>query len=73
MEHTLFPAMSPCCPNIIPIRLSTSGLRRRRKFPVSRPWNLSLAFAMEVLIAGISSYLGMRKVIKIEPFDIFRG
>jgi hypothetical protein len=25
------------------------------------------------LIAGISSYIGVRKVLKNEPFDIFRG
>ena len=36
-------------------------------------WNLGLAFAMVVVIAGISSYVGIRKVLKIEPFDIFRG
>jgi putative ABC transport system permease protein len=36
-------------------------------------WNLELAFGMVVLIAGISSYIGVRKVLKIEPFDIFRG
>ncbi len=36
-------------------------------------WNLGLAFAMVILIAGISSYIGIRKVLKIEPFDIFRG
>ena len=36
-------------------------------------WNLALAFGMVVLIAGISSYVGVRKVLKIEPFDIFRG
>ena len=35
--------------------------------------NLALAFGMVVLIAGISSYVGIRKVLKIEPFDIFRG
>ncbi|MGA2603131.1 MAG: ABC transporter permease [Verrucomicrobiia bacterium] len=35
--------------------------------------NLGLAFTMVVLIAGISSYVGVRKVLKIEPFDIFRG
>jgi len=35
--------------------------------------NLGLAFGMVVLIAGISSYVGVRKVLKIEPFDIFRG
>ena len=36
-------------------------------------WNLGLSFAMVLLIAGISSYIGIRKVLKIEPFDIFRG
>lgn len=35
--------------------------------------NLALAFVMVLIIAAISSYIGIRKVIKIEPFDIFRG
>lgn len=35
--------------------------------------NLSFAFAMVLVIAAISSYIGVRKVLKIEPFDIFRG
>jgi len=35
--------------------------------------NLSLAFFMVVVIAASSSYVGVRKVLKIEPFDIFRG
>jgi len=35
--------------------------------------NLGLAFVMVLIIAGISSYIGVRKVLKIEPFDIFRG
>lgn len=35
--------------------------------------NLGFAFVMVLIIAGISSYIGVRKVIKIEPFDIFRG
>ncbi len=35
--------------------------------------NLGFAFIMVLIIAGISSYIGIRKVIKIEPFDIFRG
>lgn len=35
--------------------------------------NLEMAFCMVVLIAGISSYFGVRKVLRIEPFDIFRG
>jgi putative ABC transport system permease protein len=35
--------------------------------------NLAFAFVMVLIIAGISSYIGIRKVIRIEPFDIFRG
>jgi putative ABC transport system permease protein len=35
--------------------------------------NLSMAFIMVLIIAGVSSYIGVRKVIKVEPFDIFRG
>jgi len=35
--------------------------------------NLWFAFVMVLIIAGISSYIGIRKVLKIEPFDIFRG
>ena len=36
-------------------------------------WNLALAFGMVVIIATFSSYMGVRKVLRIEPFDIFRG
>jgi putative ABC transport system permease protein len=35
--------------------------------------NMALAFFMVLVIAGISSYIGVRKVLRIEPFDIFRG
>lgn len=35
--------------------------------------NLGIAFVMVLIIASISSYIGVRKVIRIEPFDIFRG
>jgi putative ABC transport system permease protein len=35
--------------------------------------NLGSAFIMVIIIAAISSYIGIRKVIRIEPFDIFRG
>jgi putative ABC transport system permease protein len=35
--------------------------------------NLGTAFVMVVVIAAISSYVGVRKVLRIEPFDIFRG
>jgi len=36
-------------------------------------WNLGLALGMVVIIAAISSYFGVRRVLRIEPFDIFRG
>jgi len=36
-------------------------------------WNLAMAFVMVVIIAGCSSYFGVRKVLRIEPFEIFRG
>jgi len=35
--------------------------------------NLALALAMVIVIAGISSYIGVRRVLRIEPFDVFRG
>lgn len=35
--------------------------------------NLAIAFGLVVVIAGVSSYVGVRRVLKIEPFDIFRG
>ncbi len=35
--------------------------------------NLGLSFLMVILIVAFSSYLGIRRVIKIDPFDIFRG
>ena len=36
-------------------------------------FNLALAFGMVVVIAAVSSYSGVRKVLRIEPFDVFRG
>jgi putative ABC transport system permease protein len=36
-------------------------------------WNLGAAFGMVMVIAAGSGYIGIRKVLKIEPFDIFRG
>jgi len=35
--------------------------------------NLLIAFVMVIVIAGVSSYIGVRRVLRIEPFDIFRG
>jgi len=35
--------------------------------------NLFLALFMMLVIAAISGYIGVRKVLRIEPFEIFRG
>jgi putative ABC transport system permease protein len=35
--------------------------------------NIGLALIMVLIIAAVSSYIGVRKVLRIEPFDIFRG
>ena len=35
--------------------------------------NLAVGFLMVAVIAGVSSYIGVRRVLQIEPFDIFRG
>jgi len=35
--------------------------------------NLGFALIMVLIIIAASSYIGIRKVIRIEPFDIFRG
>jgi putative ABC transport system permease protein len=35
--------------------------------------NLLLGFVMVAVIAAISSYAGVRRVLRIEPFEIFRG
>ena len=36
-------------------------------------WNLALALVMVLIIAAISSWFAIRRVLKIEPFDIFRS
>jgi len=35
--------------------------------------NLVLGLVMVTIIAAVSSYVGIRRVLQIEPFDIFRG
>jgi putative ABC transport system permease protein len=35
--------------------------------------NLALGFAMVAVIAAISSYVGVRRVLRIDPFEVFRG
>jgi putative ABC transport system permease protein len=35
--------------------------------------NLGFAFLLVLVIASISSYAGVRRVLRVELFDIFRG
>jgi len=35
--------------------------------------SLLLAFGMVLIITAVSSYVGVRRVLRIEPFEIFRG
>jgi len=49
-------------------RLRLPSYAARITFPT-----LGFAFVMVLIIAGSSSYIGIRKVLRIEPFDIFRG
>jgi putative ABC transport system permease protein len=35
--------------------------------------NLAVALLMVVVIAAVASYVGARKVLRVEPFEIFRG
>jgi len=58
---------------LVTMMISIAKYRLPNYASMITPWNLGMAFAMVVLIAGISSYLGIRRVLKIEPFDIFRG
>lgn len=36
-------------------------------------WNLGIAFVLVLIIAATSSLLAVRRVMKVQPFDIFRG
>jgi putative ABC transport system permease protein len=35
--------------------------------------NLGVAFIMVLIITTVASYIGVRRVLRIEPFDVFRG
>ena len=53
--------------------ISIAKMRLPDYFAMITFFNLALAFVMVLVIAGISSYFGVRRVLQIEPFDIFRG
>ena len=58
---------------LVTIMISLAKYRLPNYAAMITLWNLGLALGMVLLIAGISSYIGVRKVLKVEPFDIFRG
>lgn len=58
---------------LVTLKISIARYRLPNYAAMITYWNLGLAFGMVLLIAGISSYVGIRKVLKIEPFDISRG
>jgi putative ABC transport system permease protein len=35
--------------------------------------NLAVAFVMVLIITAVASYIGVRRVVHIEPFEIFRA
>jgi putative ABC transport system permease protein len=35
--------------------------------------NLALSLGMVLVISGCSGYIAVRKVLRIDPYDIFRG
>jgi putative ABC transport system permease protein len=58
---------------LVTLMISIARARLPNYAAIITLWNLGLALAMVVLIAGISSYIAIRRVLRIEPFDIFRG
>lgn len=58
---------------LVTLMISVSRARLPNYAAMITFWNLELAFGMVLLIAAISSYIGIRKVLRIEPFNIFRG
>jgi putative ABC transport system permease protein len=53
--------------------IGIAKLRLPEYFAMITYFNLVLPFVTVLVITAISSYFGVRKVLEIEPFDIFRG
>ena len=53
--------------------VSLARMRLPSYFAMITYANLLLGFLMVLIIAGLSSYVGIRRVLRIEPFEIFRG
>ena len=55
------------------IFITIAKLRLPSYFAMITYGNLLLALVMVIVIDAVSSYAGIRKVLRIEPFEIFRG
>lgn len=53
--------------------VSLARMRLPSYFAMITYANLLLGFLMVLIIAGLSSYVSIRRVLRIEPFEIFRG
>ena len=53
--------------------ISTAQMRLPSYAAMTTYGNIGIALIMVLIIASISSYIGIRKVLRIEPFDIFRA
>ena len=53
--------------------ITLAKLRLPDYFAMITYFNLGLSLIMVLVIAAVSSYFGARRVLRIEPFEIFRG
>jgi putative ABC transport system permease protein len=53
--------------------IAMAKLRLPDYFAMITFFNLGFALAMVLVIAAVSGYVGARRVLRVEPFDIFRG
>jgi len=53
--------------------IALARLRLPDYFAMMTFGNLGLSLVMVLVIAAVSSYFGARRVLRIEPFDVFRG
>ena len=53
--------------------IAVAKLRLPDYFAMITFFNLGFALAMVLVIAAVSGYVGARRVLRVEPFDIFRG
>jgi putative ABC transport system permease protein len=53
--------------------INLARLRLPDYFAMMTFTNLGLSLVMVLVIAAVSSYFGTRRVLRIEPFDVFRG